>query len=55
MTLPDAGDTGRAAHLKTDSVSSVPIKGRIIHHRVNGHGCHLPEQRDLSIKHPAES
>lgn len=41
MTLPDAGDTSRAAHLKTDSVFSVLIKGRIIHRRLEEHGRHL--------------
>lgn len=54
MTLSDASDTGRAAHLKTDSVFSVLIKGRIIHRRLNEHGCHLWEQPDLSVWQPAE-
>lgn len=40
MTLPDAGDTAQAAHLK-DRIFSVPIKEKILHRRLNKHVRHL--------------
>lgn len=41
MTLPDAGDTAQAAHLKKDRIFSVPIKEKILHRRLNKHVRHL--------------
>lgn len=49
MTLPNAWNTGRAAHSKTDSIFSILIKEKIIHRRLNEHRCHLWEQWELSV------
>lgn len=52
MKLPDAGDTDRAAHLETDNICSVLIKEKIIHRRLNEHGCPLLRAADLSFRQP---